>query len=91
LSNRLSTQQPYKNKISDRNLAPQLSNFFRSYKSKLLNFEDAFIGIPENDFSILAAHTPEIFKAAAGFGPKICLCGHTHAGQVQIPGMRLSD
>jgi hypothetical protein len=39
--------------MPDRNLAPQLSNFFRSYKSKLLNFEDVFIGIPENDFSRL--------------------------------------
>jgi hypothetical protein len=51
------------------------------------DLEDAFIGIPENDFSILAAHTPSIFKAAAGFSPNLYLCGHTHAGQVQIPGI----
>jgi hypothetical protein len=51
------------------------------------DLEDAFVGIPENDFSILAAHTPAIFKAAEGFGPNFYLCGHTHAGQVQIPGI----
>jgi len=49
------------------------------------DLEDAFTGIPENDFSILAAHTPAIFKDAADFGPNLYLCGHTHAGQVQIP------
>jgi hypothetical protein len=51
------------------------------------DLEDAFAGIPENGFSILAAHTPAIFNAAAGFGPNLYLCGHTHAGQVQIPGI----
>lgn len=51
------------------------------------DLEDAFIGIPENGFSILAAHTPAIYKAAVGFGPKLYLCGHTHGGQVQIPGI----
>nr|WP_319492144.1 CDP-archaeol synthase [uncultured Desulfobacter sp.] len=51
------------------------------------DLDEAFIGIPEKDFSILAAHTPAIFKAAEKFGPNLYLCGHTHAGQVQIPGI----
>ncbi|WP_319574992.1 CDP-archaeol synthase [uncultured Desulfobacter sp.] len=51
------------------------------------DLDDAFMSIPKHGFSILVAHTPAIFRAAAGFGPRLYLCGHTHAGQVQIPGI----
>ena len=51
------------------------------------DLNDAFHDIPEGGFSILASHTPGLFKEAAEFGPKLYLCGHTHAGQVQIPGI----
>ena len=47
----------------------------------------ADIDIPEEAFKILMAHSPEIYKEAADLGYKLYLCGHTHAGQVQIPGI----
>ncbi len=43
--------------------------------------------IPEDAFKILLAHSPEIYEEAAELGYHLYLCGHTHAGQVQIPGI----
>ena len=47
----------------------------------------ADIDIPVEAFKILMAHSPEIYKEAADLGYNLYLCGHTHAGQVQIPGI----
>ncbi len=40
----------------------------------------------ENEFSIALVHSPELFDLAAGMGVDLYLCGHTHAGQVCLPG-----
>lgn len=40
----------------------------------------------ENDFSIALVHSPELFDLAAHMGVDLYLCGHTHAGQVCLPG-----
>jgi hypothetical protein len=45
----------------------------------------AFKAVPPHEFSILIAHSPEIYSAAAEFGAHLYLCGHTHAGQIQLP------
>ena len=45
----------------------------------------AFQGVPRDEFSILLAHSPRLYKRAVPFGPDLYLTGHTHAGQVQIP------
>ncbi len=37
-------------------------------------------------FTILLSHTPEIFKQAAHAGFHLMLCGHTHGGQICLPG-----
>lgn len=37
-------------------------------------------------FRILLVHSPELFKEAAGLGVNLYLCGHTHGGQVCLPG-----
>lgn len=35
---------------------------------------------------ILLAHTPEIYRHAAHAGFELMLCGHTHGGQICLPG-----
>lgn len=39
-----------------------------------------------DDFSILLIHSPEIYDMAEQMGVNLYLCGHTHAGQVCLPG-----
>jgi predicted MPP superfamily phosphohydrolase len=50
------------------------------------NIEKAASGIPHGEFSILLSHTPEIYRQAAHAGFKLLLSGHTHGGQVCLPG-----
>ncbi len=42
--------------------------------------------IPEGEPSILLAHSPEIYKQACYAGFQLMLCGHTHGGQICLPG-----
>ena len=50
------------------------------------NIEKAATGIPFGNFSILLSHTPEVYQQAsyADFG--LLLSGHTHGGQICLPG-----
>lgn len=50
------------------------------------NIEKAADAIPHEDFSILLSHTPEIFRQAAHAGFDVLLSGHTHGGQICLPG-----
>jgi predicted MPP superfamily phosphohydrolase len=50
------------------------------------NIEKAAAHIPEREFSILLSHTPEIYRQAAHAAFDIMLCGHTHGGQICLPG-----
>lgn len=50
------------------------------------NLEKAADGIPEDEVSILLAHSPEIYLHAAYAGFDLMLCGHTHGGQICLPG-----
>jgi predicted MPP superfamily phosphohydrolase len=50
------------------------------------NIEKAGAQIPEGAFAILLSHTPEIFRQAAHAGFDLLLCGHTHGGQICLPG-----
>jgi len=50
------------------------------------NIEKAAAGIPHGEFSILLSHTPEIYRHAAHAGFNVLLCGHTHGGQICLPG-----
>jgi uncharacterized protein len=50
------------------------------------NIEKASIGIPLDEFSILLSHTPEIYRHAAHAGFNLLLSGHTHGGQICLPG-----
>jgi uncharacterized protein len=50
------------------------------------NIQEAAAGIPAYEFSILLSHTPEIYRQAAHAGFDLMLCGHTHGGQICLPG-----
>jgi predicted MPP superfamily phosphohydrolase len=50
------------------------------------NIEKAASEIPENGFSVLLSHTPEIYRQAAHAGFDLLLSGHTHGGQICLPG-----
>jgi predicted MPP superfamily phosphohydrolase len=50
------------------------------------NIEKAASQIPKDEFSILLSHTPEIYRQAAHANFDLMLCGHTHGGQLCLPG-----
>jgi predicted MPP superfamily phosphohydrolase len=50
------------------------------------NIEKAASEISDNGFSILLSHTPEIYRQAAHAGFDLLLSGHTHGGQICLPG-----
>ena len=43
-------------------------------------------GIPSNECAILLSHSPETFAEAADAGFQLMLSGHTHGGQICLPG-----
>jgi len=57
------------------------AHFFRVH-----NIEKAGDPIPEGEFAVLLSHTPEIYRQAAHAGFDLLLAGHTHGGQVCLPG-----
>ncbi|MDM8537503.1 metallophosphoesterase [Desulfobacterales bacterium HSG17] len=46
----------------------------------------ALTGIPERATTIMLSHTPETYAEAADNGIDYLLCGHTHGGQICLPG-----
>ena len=50
------------------------------------NIEKASLQIPAGAFSILLSHTPEIYRQAAHANFNLMLSGHTHGGQICLPG-----
>lgn len=50
------------------------------------NIHKAAQDIPSAETSILLSHTPEIYKQAAHADFDVMLCGHTHGGQICLPG-----
>jgi predicted MPP superfamily phosphohydrolase len=50
------------------------------------NIEKAVTGIPSHEFSILLSHTPEIYRQAALADFNVFLSGHTHGGEICLPG-----
>jgi predicted MPP superfamily phosphohydrolase len=57
------------------------ANFYR-----MANFDDTARDIPAGAVSILLSHTPETYRQAARAGFDLMLCGHTHGGQICLPG-----
>lgn len=50
------------------------------------NLEKALEGVPEEEVTILLSHSPEIYRNAAYARCDLMLCGHTHGGQICLPG-----
>ncbi|MCC6468259.1 MAG: metallophosphoesterase [Alphaproteobacteria bacterium] len=50
------------------------------------NIEKTAERIPHDEVSILLSHTPEIYRQAAHAGFRLLLGGHTHGGQICLPG-----
>jgi predicted MPP superfamily phosphohydrolase len=50
------------------------------------NIEKAGSHIPHDEFSVLLSHTPEIYRQAAHADFSLLLSGHTHGGQLCLPG-----
>ncbi len=50
------------------------------------DIEKACKDIPSTDFNILLVHSPEVVEEAAAAKINLYLCGHTHGGQICLPG-----
>jgi len=50
------------------------------------NPRQAYRAVPPGAFSIFLAHSPEAYLEAAACGASLYLCGHTHGGQIRLPG-----
>ncbi len=50
------------------------------------DIERAGADIPTDEISILLAHSPEAYLGASGAGFDLMLSGHTHGGQIRLPG-----
>jgi len=53
---------------------------------RLDDFNRATDGIPPRAVAILLSHTPEAYRHAAHADFDLMLCGHTHGGQICLPG-----
>ncbi|MGH9694488.1 MAG: metallophosphoesterase, partial [Bryobacteraceae bacterium] len=47
----------------------------------------ALAGVPRHAFKILLSHSPELYDEASREGIQLYLTGHTHAGQIRLPGI----
>jgi predicted MPP superfamily phosphohydrolase len=56
-------------------------HFFQTH-----DFARAREAVPAGDTAILLSHSPEGWKEAATLGYALMLCGHTHGGQICLPG-----
>lgn len=52
------------------------------------DLESAMQGIDKNEFTVLLSHSPELYAHAAQKGVHLMLSGHTHGGQICLPGGR---
>ena len=59
-------------------------NYYKSY-----NFEHALAGVPDDACKVLLSHSPETYRAAQQFGFDFLMAGHTHGGQICLPGGRV--
>jgi len=50
------------------------------------DIDKALAGVPAEVPAILLSHTPEVYHMAAQAGVRLLLCGHTHGGQLCLPG-----
>jgi predicted MPP superfamily phosphohydrolase len=68
------------------NHAIHLAGIDDAHLYRLHDIGKAAAGIPETAFSILLSHTPEVYREAEAAGFDLLLSGHTHGGQICLPG-----
>ena len=68
------------------NHAIHLAGIDDAHHYRLDDIPKAAAGIPQTAFSILLSHTPEVYREAASAGFDLLLGGHTHGGQICLPG-----
>ncbi len=56
------------------------------YKFHAADVPAALEGVPDGAFKALLSHTPQLFQEAETEGVHLYLCGHTHGGQICLPG-----
>jgi len=56
----------------------------RSFRTH--DLERARCGVPPGAPSILLSHSPQVAREAASLGYSFMVCGHTHGGQICLPG-----
>lgn len=66
--------------------AVYLSGIEDAHYYRMENFHRAAHDIPRSAVSILLSHTPEVYRHAAHASYDLMLCGHTHGGQICLPG-----
>jgi predicted MPP superfamily phosphohydrolase len=59
-------------------------NFYKSH-----NFDHALAGVPEEACKLLLSHSPQTYREAARRGLDFLMAGHTHGGQICLPGGRV--
>lgn len=59
-------------------------NFYKTH-----NFQRALSGVPADCCKILLSHSPETYDEAEGHGIDFQISGHTHGGQLCLPGGRV--
>jgi predicted MPP superfamily phosphohydrolase len=57
------------------------------YDYRCDDLESALASVPGDGFKILLAHTPEMYVEASNNAIQLYLCGHTHGGQIRLPGI----
>ncbi|WP_051249555.1 metallophosphoesterase [Maridesulfovibrio zosterae] len=50
------------------------------------DLDRAFSSRPDNTYTILLSHSPELYAEAAEYNTDLYICGHTHGGQICLPG-----
>jgi len=53
---------------------------------KTHNLTMTFEKINQGEFCIFLSHSPEVYKEIGPYQPDLFLCGHTHGGQICLPG-----
>lgn len=51
------------------------------------NIERAIEGVPDDEATILLAHSPDIVRHLGPYRPGLVLAGHTHGGQIRVPAI----
>jgi predicted MPP superfamily phosphohydrolase len=63
-----------------------LSGIDDAHYYRMENFHRAAHDLPRGAVTILLSHTPEVYRQAAHADYSLMLCGHTHGGQICLPG-----